>query len=174
MNKTNKSASEPTISSEGVITSDSNESNVTGNGESPPLDQFGPFDPESVRIDQTYLAKGGVAKKLITTIPVRKPNNQAFIRVHSAPSYRINVARIELQEDREMYLLKPGLAEQLSNNEYHFATLFLATTRQKTVFIWPVKLPAPDARQNEWHLSAREAAELAMKRWVRIKANTEL
>jgi hypothetical protein len=54
------------------------------------------------------------------------------------------------------------------------ATLYTAISRQGVVHLWPVKLPAPDGRTNEWHRSAAEAAELAMKRWVRLKANMSL
>jgi|SRR5271165_183652 len=171
MKRNKQSATEPTIGSEGSIPSDQAKSKIEDNGQAPGIDEF---DPESLRIDQAYLAKGGTAKKLLTVVPVRKPNSQAFIRVHPDEAYRLNVALIELQEDRETYLLKPGLAEQLTDTEYHFETLYLAITRQKTVFLWPVKLPTPDGRQNEWHISAREAAEHAMERWVRVKPNMEL
>jgi hypothetical protein len=52
--------------------------------------------------------------------------------------------------------------------------LFTAVNRQGVVFLWPVKLPTPDGRANEWHRSAAAAAELAMEHWVRIKANMSL
>src|SRR6478609_4411349 len=40
-----------------------------------------PFDPENLRLDQSFVETSGV-KKLLTTVPVRKPNNQDFVRVH--------------------------------------------------------------------------------------------
>lgn len=39
-----------------------------------------PFDPENLRLDQSFVETSGV-KKLLTTVPVRKPNNQDFVRV---------------------------------------------------------------------------------------------
>jgi hypothetical protein len=54
------------------------------------------------------------------------------------------------------------------------ATLFTTINRQGVVSLWPVKLPGPDGKQLEWHRSAAEAAELAMKRWIRVKANMSL
>src|SRR5262249_43815964 len=45
---------------------------------------------------------------------------------------------------------------------------------QGVVSLWPIRLPAPDDRKTEWPRSAREAAELAMTRWVRVKANMSL
>jgi len=40
--------------------------------------------------------------------------------------------------------------------------------------LWPVRLPSPDGRQLAWHHSAQVAAEMAMKRWIRVKANMSL
>src|SRR5262249_23182367 len=51
---------------------------------------------------------------------------------------------------------------------------FTAINRQGVVFLWPVRLPAADDRKTDWPRSAREAAELAMTQWVRMKANMSL
>jgi hypothetical protein len=53
-------------------------------------------------------------------------------------------------------------------------TLFTAINRQGVLSIWPVRLTGSDGRQMEWWRSAREAAELAIGKWVRIKANMSL
>ncbi len=53
-------------------------------------------------------------------------------------------------------------------------TLFTAITRQGVAFLWPVRIPPPDSKQSEWWRSQREAAELAMTRWLRVKANMSL
>jgi hypothetical protein len=42
------------------------------------------------------------------------------------------------------------------------------------VFLWPIRLPGPDERKSEWICSAREAAEMAMSKWIRLKANMSL
>jgi hypothetical protein len=67
----------------------------------------------------------------------------------------------------------PGLAPHL-DGEFSAATLFTTINRQGVPFLWPVKLPGLDGKYNEWHRSAAEAAERAMKKWVRIKANMSL
>ena len=36
-----------------------------------------PFDPENLRLDQSFTEAAGV-KKLLTTVPVRKPKSQDF------------------------------------------------------------------------------------------------
>jgi hypothetical protein len=48
-----------------------------------------PFDPANLRLDQSYTETVGV-KKLITTIPVRKPNKQVFFRIHPGEEWRDN------------------------------------------------------------------------------------
>jgi hypothetical protein len=131
-----------------------------------------PFDLANLRLDQSFVESAGV-KKLITTVPVRKPNPQDFVRVHPGAEYREPLAVIELKDDREFYLLPPPIARELPG-EFVMVMLFTAINRQGVVNLWPVRLPASDGRINKWHLSAMEAAELAMKRWLRVKANMAL
>ena len=131
-----------------------------------------PFDPASLRLDQSFVETSGV-KKLLTTVPVRKPNNQDFVRVHPSEDYRLTAAVIELKDDREVYLVLPHVANQLPG-EFTPVVLHTAINRQGVVFLWPVKLPAPDGKINEWHRSAGEAAEWAMTRWLRVKADMAL
>ena len=54
------------------------------------------------------------------------------------------------------------------------AMMHTIINRQGVLSIWPVRLPASDGRINEWHRSAAEAAELAIARWIRVKANMAL
>jgi len=132
-----------------------------------------PFDPASLRLSQSFAEDVGV-KKLLTSVPVRKPNRQDFVRVHPDPAYRLSPAAIvELREDQEVYLVTPDMAANLPG-EISTATLFTTINRQGVLHLWPVKLPGPDGKHNEWHRSAGEAAETAMERWVRVTANMSL
>jgi hypothetical protein len=140
--------------------------NGTGNG-------YDPFDPVNLRLDQAALTRGA-AKKLLTTVPVRKPNRQDFFRTHPSHEYRLTAAFIELKEDRETYLVAPAYTSQLIDGEFFAATLYLVINRQKVVSLWPVKLPGADGRQNNWHVSAAEAAEKAIETWTRLSANMSL
>jgi hypothetical protein len=70
-------------------------------------------------------------------------------------------------------LVPPAVARDLPG-EFVMATVYTAVNRQGVVHLWPVRLPGTDGRVLEWHRSAAEAAELAMRRWVRIKANISL
>jgi hypothetical protein len=131
-----------------------------------------PFDPAALRLDQSF-SEGPAVKKLLTTIPVRKPGAQDFVRVHESEEYRLDTAVIALKDDRETYLVSPPLVRELVD-ECIPVTLFTTISRQGVLTLWPVRLPGADGKDMEWWRSAREAAELAMRSWVRLKANTAL
>jgi hypothetical protein len=127
-----------------------------------------PFDPESLRLPQDFsLARG--AKKALTTVPVRRPAKEWFVRVHPDEAYHLPTAVLELKEAGEVYLVHQSLRSDLQD-EATFVTklLFLAVNRQHDVFFWPVRLPDPDGRVDTWSKSALEAAQMAMERWVRV------
>ena len=126
---------------------------------------------ESLRLDQSYLETVGV-RKLLKTVPVRKPGPQDFVRTHA--QHRLTpAALIELKEDREIYFVAPSMVSELAG-EFFVATLYLTITRQGVLSLWPVRLPGPDGKHLEWHRSAAEAAEAAQRRWVKIRANMNL
>jgi hypothetical protein len=136
-------------------------------------DNLDPFDPDALRLNQNF-TDGAAVKKLLTTVPVRKPHPQDFVRVRPDPDWRLTpVGILELKEDREVYLVRPLMTVELGN-EAATATLFTAITRQGTLFLWPVKLPRPDGRKDEWNRSLHEGAELAMGSWLRVRANMNL
>jgi hypothetical protein len=130
------------------------------------------FALENLRLDQNFIETAGV-KRLLTTVPVRKPGRQEYIRVHPHPDYRASVALIELKEDRDLYLVTPAMARELSG-EFFMATLYVTINRQRVLTLWPVRLPAPDGQQSLWHKSAGEAAQLAMTKWIRVHSNMSL
>ena len=74
-----------------------------------------PFDLASLRLDQDFTDTGAV-KKLTTTIPVRKPNRQEFVRVHTDPAFRLSPAGIiTFKEENETYMVTPALARELAS-----------------------------------------------------------
>jgi hypothetical protein len=139
----------------------------------PPLTAPDPFaDLSQIRLDQSFADACGV-KKLLTVVPVRKPLAQDFVRVHPDPAYRGNFPIIDLKSEREIYVVTRQMASALVG-ECVPVILYTAINRQGVVFIWPVRLPGHDGKTNVWHLSAHEAAERAMKGWLRVKANMSL
>lgn len=128
-----------------------------------------PFAPENLRLSQSF-AETVAVKKILTTVPVRKPAAQDFVRVHPDPDFRHNFPIIELKDEREEYVVTSGLVPSLLT-EVVAKTLYLAINRQGTVFFWPIRLPMPEGRDLDWWRSGRLAAEAAMKGWVRVRAN---
>jgi hypothetical protein len=136
-------------------------------------DQFDPFDPASLRLDQSF-TDGSAVKKLLTTVPVRKPARQDFVRVHPDPDYRLSpIGLIEMKDEREHYLVTPAIAPDLVGEMAVF-TIFTAINRQGVVHLWPVRIAGADGKLMTWHRSAADAAELAMRKWIRIAANMSL
>ena len=132
-----------------------------------------PFDPAALRLDQAFTETAGV-KKLLRRIPVRRPHPHDFCRVHPDKAYRLAAALIDFRDERDaVYLIAPNVVKEMPG-EFVMSMLYTTITRQGVVLLWPVRLPPSDGRHNEWHRSAAEAAELAMTRWIRVKANLAL
>jgi hypothetical protein len=81
-----------------------------------------PFDLAKLRVSQDFLETTNV-KKLLTTVPIRKPATQDFVRVHPSPQYRETLALLELKEDREIYIVNLAAVPELQT-ECFIATLF--------------------------------------------------
>jgi len=131
-----------------------------------------PFDPANLRLSQSFVESVGV-KKVLTTVPVRKPSPQDFFRVNADPAFRDSFPIIELKDEREEYIVTANLVPELIN-ELVTKTLYTAINRQGTVFLFPVRLPSPDGKDLDWWRSSRQAAELAMKSWIRMRSNMNL
>lgn len=130
-----------------------------------------PFDPARLRMGQDFGEKIGV-KKLITTIRVDKPSKEIFVRTHPDPAFRLPTNVIELKADRELYLVDPALWPALAGEATFTPKLLVFTvTRQGVLLLWPVRLPGPEGKIDDWNRSALEAVEAARDHWVRVTAN---
>lgn len=128
------------------------------------------LDLSRLRISQDF--SGTVSgKKLVTTIPLRKPGRFDWIRVHPEQEWRMSVWT--LTEERETFVVAPDLAAGLPSDVVP-KELVPTITRQGTLTLWPLRLPGPDGRIDGWSASAREAANRAIHKWVRVAANMEL
>jgi hypothetical protein len=131
-----------------------------------------PFDVDSLRLPADADAAFGV-RKLLVTVPVKKPEKTWFVRVHPDSAYRIQTALLD--DDRETYFIARDVVPEISDEAaIRRCVLFTSITRQGVVFFWPIPLPGPDGRSNPWHESAFQAAALAEKQWVRVTANQSL
>ena len=132
-----------------------------------------PFDLAKLRVSQEFLETTSV-KKLLTTVPVRRPGPQEFFRSHRSPAYRDTFAFLEFKEDREIYLVNLPAVPELQT-ECYIATLFTVMNRSGVLSMWPVRVPSANGgRALEWHTSAAEAAHRSMTRWIKMKANIDL
>jgi hypothetical protein len=132
----------------------------------------GTFDLASIRLSQDFATTIGV-KKLITTVPVRKPNRQEFVRVHPDPKYHLDTAVVELKAERETYVVAPSLWPEV-HGELIPKRLLLTMTRQNVLTLWPIRLPGEDGRIDQWNQSAMIASERATQCWVRVASARHL
>ncbi len=133
------------------------------------------LDLSKLRLSQKFSDTAGV-KKIITNIPVRKPNRQEFVRVHTHPDYCFETALLEIKMERmghELYIVDPSLCDELPGDISPMA-LFTTINRQGVLTLWPIRLPDSQGRHNSWPQSALQAAEMAKKQWVKVAANMSL
>jgi hypothetical protein len=130
-----------------------------------------PFeDLQSLRLSQDFSALATV-KPVITTVGVRKPNRQEFVRVRPGSEWRFETGTFTDSESREVYLVAPPLWSELPG-EVKPTCLVMCISRNSPVpFLWPIPLPGPDGRPNRWHESAFEAAKHAEQNWLRVVAD---
>jgi hypothetical protein len=131
-----------------------------------------PFDLAELRLSQNFAETAGV-RKLLTTVPVGKPSNQDFVRVHSDDAFHVETVVLELKEEGETFLVAKPLWPELAG-ELTPKVLYLSVNRQGVPRIWPIRLPGEDGRIDNWNASALEAAQIARTRWIRVVANRSL
>jgi hypothetical protein len=126
-------------------------------------------DISALRLPQDFATEIGV-QKVNTGVAVKKPENQWFVRTRSEETFRLKTCVLDVREDRESYLVAPELWNALAT-EITAKILITSINRQGTLFLWPIRWPGADGKIDEWNRSALEAAQLAMKHWVRVKSN---
>lgn len=131
-----------------------------------------PFDPASLRLGADYSAGLGV-RKVISTIPNRKPNKSEWFRVRPGEEWRLQTAVLELEKgvERSTYLVAQSLWPDLSG-EISPAVLLTCVNRANDLFVWRVKLPGADGRSNTWTDSALQIVGAAERSWCRMVSDT--
>jgi hypothetical protein len=144
---------------------------MLGEPDPPPPD---PFDPANLRLSQDFLSTGGVQKH-VTSVPVRRPSLEEWFRVNPSPDYTLDTLVMELKETQESYLVSRTLRDELATEPtVSPRRLHVALNRNGTVFLWPLRLPPAEGRQDRWSESALVAAEAAKTSWVRLQADMGL
>ncbi len=129
----------------------------------------GMLDLDRLRLSQDFSTQVGL-KKILTTVPCRKPNRHEFVRVHPDEKNRFETVMFQDKITGEEYLVDLDLHEELSEEVYPVC-LFTAITRQGDIFLWSVKLTKEDGNSNPWNESSLKAAILAQSQWVRVASN---
>ena len=127
---------------------------------------------EALRLGADDAALAGTREHL-SHVPVRKPGRAEFVRLHPDPAMALDTAVYEDKEEQEVFLVAPSMRGELVG-ELRPVLLCTAVTSLGVLFLWPVPLPDGSGRRNSWHETAREAAELAKSRWVRVRADMGL
>ena len=130
------------------------------------------FDFDAIRLPPDFEREGGVRRQL-TQVRVRKPRAQEWIRVNPDPAYCARVATVVYKDGddsrEEVYLVAPAVALTLGD-EITYTTLYLAISRQGSIFIWPCRDQKPEMRLGDTAATSRlEAAEAAKTRYVRVQ-----
>jgi hypothetical protein len=130
-----------------------------------------PFDPAALRLGADYSEGLGV-RKVITTVPNRKPNKSEWFRVRPGEEWQLQTAVLELEKgvERLTYLVSPSLRTELFG-EVTPALLLTCVNRANDLFIWRIKLPGSDGRSNTWTDSALQIAKAAETTWCRMVAD---
>ncbi|MBL4846800.1 MAG: hypothetical protein JKY65_14870 [Planctomycetes bacterium] len=128
------------------------------------------FDLSRFRISQDYAS---VAKKVLTSVPVRKPPKQMFVYVLPGEEWRADVNIIEVKEDGEYYLVDPDIAPYVASELTPF-TLVTYLLRGNSPALWPIRLPGEDGKDNDWWATARDIATRHAGSWVRVQSNMSL
>jgi hypothetical protein len=127
-------------------------------------------DLSQFRISETDLMPGLIEH--LAHVPVRKPNKQEFFRAHPDPAMSMATSVFLDTEERETYIAMPDIRPLLADL-LKPVLLAACITRQKVLLLWPIALPdtTGSGGNRAWGETARQAAELAKKHWVRIHAD---
>lgn len=135
------------------------------------------FNFENLRLPATF-ETGITAKKLVTTVPVKKPRSGLdFFRIRPDSGWTFDTFLLDLKEgEEEKYLVIPELfTDVASTGKLKPVTIFAGITFNGNIFfLSDIPLPDPDGKDNEYNRSRRLAYEMAKTKWVKIQANKAL
>ncbi len=106
------------------------------------------------------------SEEVLAHISIRRPNVNEFCRVNPDPAMSLATS-IYVDPERETYFVAPALRSVMVAGVK--SVLLLAAVNQRgSPFVWPIALGDGTGRSNPWRDTAREAAELAKREWVKL------
>ena len=167
-----KTTSPPNGGEQGGNKADSDEQHKSNtdqlkNKKEPLLDRM-----KAQRVDQNY-SQLMQQKLKHTQLRVRKPRRQEWVRTHSEADYRqaIRVLQDEWEMEKPSYWIDDRLAAELAPEDTKLVEVLACITSQGEIFLWQLGIPSVDGRVNDWTATAREIAQMAQERWVRVAPN---
>jgi hypothetical protein len=137
-----------------------------------------PFNLEALRAQPI---NGAPVKKILTTVPVRKPRTDEFFRVHPDPAYVVDAYMLHYRSERKVGTtpywvttdMQGALADRLKPTR-----LFTCISRAGVTFLWPAVIPAEHEGGGGggrlWHVSALDGAERAKTVWLTLQSDQAL
>ncbi len=113
------------------------------------------------------------SEEVLTTLDVRKPAVNEFVRVSTDPAMCL-ASTVYTDLAGDTWFVPPAFRGCfLAGLKY--VRLQLTVNQVGTPFIWPISAlsEARPGRPNKWTVSAREAAELAKTVWVKLAADMQ-
>jgi hypothetical protein len=104
---------------------------------------------------------------------VDKPPAESWFRVSDDPDHVFDTYLLHIKNgpDRGVYQVASDVLPILSGERCLKPTrLVLCVDRQGEWRLWPLRLPGPDGREDDWMSSALAIAEQAKSQWVRLVA----
>lgn len=136
-----------------------------------PPGQNDPFaDLDSLRLSQDFVAHNGV-KPLLSSIAVRKPNGQEFIRVRPGDEWQFDAGCLTENSTKDIYLVHASLVDELRGDVKPTCLRTYISRGSKAPRLWPIGLPGPGGQWNSWHESAATAASLAEENWLKVTSD---
>jgi hypothetical protein len=131
-----------------------------------------PFSRQALRLDQNYAAALGL-RKHVHNVPVDKPPSECWFRVRDDDDFVFDTYLLHIKNgpDRGVYQIGANLLPLFSGERALKPTrLVLCIDRNEELRLWPLRLPGPDGREDDWMGSALAIAEQAKREWVRLVA----
>lgn len=133
-------------------------------------DPFSAANLAKMKLSQDFAARAAV-KPVITSVAVRKPRKNEFVRVRVGAEWRFETGCFIDKETGEYYMVTPELWPTMSGDVTPTALVVAISRNSPVPFLWPLTLPSSDGRPNRWHESGIEAARLAESQWLRSVAD---
>ena len=131
------------------------------------------YDLEALCQGQDFASQVSV-KRVLTSIPIRRPHKEWFIRTHPDKTYWMKVPLLEVSAAEgfktEFYMVHPALQYAFEDDStFSMRMLILSINRQGSMFAWPIRLAGQDGKLDGWNASAMECALEARAAWCRCE-----